>query len=91
MDDCPFLEDCKSDGGARSSSCPMKRWSFDELLCEPKCSECDSLNQFETSHKEELTRQDQRDVNLYWMEHLNRHLEKFEEFQRVQRTDYEQY
>jgi len=91
VDDCPLLEDCESDGEAKPSLCPMTHWSFDELLCEPsRCPECDSLNEFEETWTEELTGQDRRDLSLYWMEHLNRHLEKFEESQRVQRTEPEQ-
>jgi hypothetical protein len=90
VDDCPLLEDCKSDSEEQPSSCPMKRWSFDELLSgPPRCSECDSLSQFETTHAQELTNQDRRDLSLYWMEHLNRHLERFAESQRVQRTESE--
>lgn len=78
VEDCPLLEDCKSDKEANDSLCPMKFLSFDELLSEPiLCSECDSLNEFETIDVKKLTDQDRRDLSLCWMEHLNDHLERF--------------
>jgi|GEM_PF-2687373 len=90
VDDCPLLEDCKGNGKGDSSSCPMKHWSFDELLCgPPRCPECDSLNQFEASHAESLTSRDYRDLNRYWMEHLNRHIE-ISESRKIRRTESEQ-
>lgn len=91
VDGCPLSEDCRSDGEEKPSACPMKRWSFDELSCKPsECPECHSLNSFETTRAEELTSQDRADLSLYWMEHLNRHLERFVEFKGTQRTESEQ-
>jgi hypothetical protein len=78
--DCPLIEDCKGDEEADYSQCPMKFLSFDELLSEPaSCSECDSLNEFEATIAKKLTSQDHKDLSLYWMEHLNSHLERFEQ------------
>ena len=91
VDDCPLINDCRSDDEAKSSLCPMKRWSFDELLCEPpECEECESLNQFEAALDKELTTQDRRDVSRYWMEHLNSHLERFVETQKARGAESEQ-
>lgn len=79
VEDCPLIEDCKSDKEADYSLCPMKFLSFDELLSEPvSCSECDSLNEFEATIVRKLTSQDHKDLSLCWMEHLNSHLGKFE-------------
>ena len=75
VDDCPMVEDCAMDSETVVSDCPMKSWNFDEILGSHKCPECESLNVFEEAQLSKMDAQDRRDLSVYWMEHLNRHLD----------------
>ena len=53
----------------------MKFLSFDEIAFEQTpCVECIALKLYEKANRRNLSSQDQKDLSLYWMEHLNSHL-----------------